>query len=54
MKLKDLAELVKQMREAQTLYFQDRSPRRLSIAKELERRVDKACSNVLDQQRKLF
>ena len=62
MKLKELAELVKQMRDAQNTYFKEKSrrwstevdPQWLSTAKELERRVDSAVKNILDGQKKLF
>lgn len=50
----ELAELVRQMREAQRLYFRERSPQALSVAKELERRVDRAVDEVLNEQPKLF
>ena len=54
MKLKELAELVKQMRQAQRQYFKERSPQWLSQARELERRVDKAIADIQDKQKKLF
>ena len=50
----DLAELVRQMRTAQKTYFRERSPQCLSVSKELERRVDKAVSDVLEKQGRLF
>lgn len=54
MKVEQLAELVRQMRDAQRNYFSERSPQWLSTAKELERRVDAAVKEVLDSQMKLF
>jgi phosphate uptake regulator len=53
-KIKELAQLVKQMREAQRQYFKERSPQWLSTAKELERRVDKEVMQILDSQKELF
>ena len=54
MKVDELAELVRQMRDAQKKYFKEREPLALSMARELERRVDKAVTDTLDQQGKLF
>lgn len=54
MSIDDLAQLVRDMRQAQCTYFRDRSPQALSRSKELERRVDRAVSEVLDKQPKLF
>ena len=54
MKIDELARLVRQMRDAQRTYFRERSPQSLSFAKELERRIDRAVSDVLDKQAKLF
>ena len=54
MKLDELAELVRQMRDAQSNYFRERSPQWLSTARELERRVDRAVVDILDSQKKLF
>lgn len=54
MKVHELAELVRQMRDAQKSYFRERSPQWLSQSKELERRVDRAVSDVLDRQGTLF
>lgn len=48
------AELVRQMREAQSRYFRDCSSQALNHARELERRVDRACAHILDAQRELF
>lgn len=38
----DLAKLVQQMRAAQKAYFRSRKPHDLSLARDLERRVDLA------------
>ena len=54
MKLRELAELVRQMRDAQRQYFSERSPQVLSKAKELERRVDSEVKYIMDGQKKLF
>lgn len=53
-RLDELATLVRQMRDAQKTYFRERSPQALNYSKELERRVDKAVSDVLDKQVELF
>ena len=52
--LTNLAELVKEMRNAQKCYFRERSPQWLSTAKELERRVDAEVKKLLDSQKELF
>lgn len=54
MNITELAELVRQMRDAQRTYFRERSPQALSVSKELERCVDRAVDDVLDKQPKLF
>ena len=54
MNTKQLAELVKQMRDAQRLFFKERSPQQLNFARELERRVDKEVGHILDSQKELF
>ena len=53
-KMHDFVELVLQMRQAQKDYFRDRSQQALSYSKELERRVDKAASDILNRQGKLL
>ena len=50
----ELAELVAEMRHAQTNYFRTRSPTALEESKRLERKVDEACQAILDGQKKLF
>ena len=54
MNAKQLAELVKQMREAQKTFFRERSQQWLSLSKELERRVDAEITRILDSQKELF
>lgn len=54
MKLEQLADLVRQMRAAQRLYFATHKPDALSRAKELERRTDQALKALADKQRRLF
>jgi hypothetical protein len=51
---KDLARLVRRMRKAQSAYFRERTTERLNVARDLERKVDRCVSHVLDDQRKLF
>ena len=54
MTLTELAQLVKEMREAQKLYFRDRSPQLLDHSKRLERELDLTCKVILDRQKVLF
>lgn len=54
MTLTELAELVANMRHAQKEYFRTRSDSALEESKRLEKRVDDACREILDGQRKLF
>jgi len=54
MKPAEFIELVKQMRDAQKRYFRDRDGEALSIAKELERRVDHCVKRLQDTQPVLF
>lgn len=49
-----LAELARDIRNAQKTYFRDRTPQLLSVSKELERRLDQAVERILDQQKELF
>jgi len=49
-KLRSFATLVADMRHVQRDYFRLRSPSTLDRAKQLERRVDKACKAVLEEQ----
>jgi hypothetical protein len=50
----DFVLLVKQLREAQTKYFQTREPSYLSESKTLEKAVDAAVADYYELQRKLF
>lgn len=56
--LTELAKLVKSMRDAQKAYFKqtswDNRYALLDFAKQLEKEVDEACSEILDTQGKLF
>ena len=54
MTMAELAKLVADMRHVQNQYFRTRSHDDLEESKLLERRVDEACRNVLDGQKKLF
>jgi hypothetical protein len=55
MDVRELAELVRQMRRKQSDYFARRHVTTLKEARDLERRVDKALVEVLDgQARDLF
>lgn len=54
MTLDELAHLVKDMRDSQKVFFRDHSPQALNQAKDLERRVDKACREIVDKQPNLF
>jgi len=55
-KLKDLASLVKEMREAQNAYFRSRHKNHLDRSKALEAQVDKEVKSILepDNQITLF
>ena len=52
--LREVAQLVRDMRDAQKTFFRNSSTMALSNAKALERRVDELVSEVLDDQLKLF
>jgi len=54
MTVAELANLVAEMRHAQTNYFRTRSNSALEESKRLERKVDEACQAILDGQKKLF
>lgn len=55
MNVKELAQLVLQMRQAQRAYFRDRSPQLLSAAKEAERAVDRTLERLpTADQAKMF
>lgn len=49
MSARDLAELVAEMRTAQKEYFRTRSSSALERSKDLERKVDAACTELLRQ-----
>lgn len=54
LRMVELAELVVNMRHAQTEYFRTRSSSALEDSKRKERKVDEACRAILDGQKKLF
>ncbi len=54
MTLEDLAKLVKRMRAVQKRYFRERSAQLLNMSKQLEKAVDAAVKEVLDDQEELF
>lgn len=54
MTITELANLVADMRHAQTNYFRIRSTSALEESKRLERKVDEACKAILDGQKQLF
>ena len=54
MTITELANLVAEMRHAQTNYFRTRSESALEESKRLERKVDEACREILDGQKKMF
>ncbi len=54
MTVQELARLVQNMRHQQKEYFRTRSPSALEESKRLERKVDNACTAVLDGQQKMF
>jgi hypothetical protein len=48
MTLEELAELGRAMRRVQRSYFQRRKREDIDLARELERRFDRACSDILE------
>lgn len=54
MTTRELAELVKRMREAQKDYFRHRQPHTLARSKDLELEVDKAVERICGDQQDLF
>ena len=50
----DFIDLIRQMRDAQKAYFSERSKKQMSIAMELERRVDAELARMKDGQKELF
>lgn len=52
--LRELAELVQRMREAQRRYFRDRTYDNMSVSMKLEREVDALVADVWERQGKLF
>ncbi len=57
MKKEQLAEKVKQMRDAQKDYFKNRTRSALELSKKLEKELDQVISDILsykDAQKKLF
>jgi phosphate uptake regulator len=49
MTARELAELVAEMRSAQKEYFRTKNPAAIERSKQLERKVDAACRQVLEQ-----
>ena len=54
MTITELANLVAEMRHAQKGYFRTKSDYALDESKRLERRVDEACREVLEGQKRMF
>lgn len=50
MTIVEFARLVADCRRAQKVYFRDRTPGDLSKSKELEKRVDRAVLDILDER----
>lgn len=52
--LKEFAQHVKDMRDAQKKYFATRNPQWITLSKERERQVDKLTEEILSPQKSLF
>ncbi|WP_422930069.1 hypothetical protein [Singulisphaera sp. PoT] len=49
MERRELALLVRQMRQAQNRYYRSRKPEDLETSRRIERRVDLECAAIIDQ-----
>lgn len=54
MDVKELAQKVKDVRDAQSTYFKNRTPENLEKSKQLERDLDKTVNQILNPQQVIF